>query len=236
MLLAVEGAQVVIASRAPERAIPLVEEVESAGGNADFIQTDVAEEAQVEACVRSTLERYGRIDVVFNSAGIAPRGGWSEASESWRGQLQTVVTGTYHMCKAVVPPMTAAGGGAIVNVSSIFAVMGTMPDYHPVSGIALSYHTAKGAIEAYTRALAVEVGAQNIRVNCVRPGWIPTPLTRAGSPRTENVVRPWYVGRQALKFTGQPEDVAHAVVFLASAAARFITGQVLAVDGGVTIT
>ena len=224
-LFAREGARVVIAARNQERGDQVVREIVEAGGEAVFIQTDVSREAQIEACVRATLEHYARIDIVFNNAGIGGGlGGWSEPTESWQQMLDTTITGIYQMCKRVVPHMEAQGGGAIVNMSSIAAEHHPMPSTTPSARPGLSYNVAKGAAEAYTRALAVEAGVLNIRVNCVRPSWIETPMTTAGHRRTKEVAKPSFQGRQALKTTGQPEDVAHAVVFLASPAARFITG------------
>ena len=235
-LFASEGARVVVAARSRERGEQVVQEIAAAGGEASFIQTDVTQEPQLEACVSDTLERYGSVDIVFNNAGIGAMGGWSEPDESWRQMLEATITSMFHLCKLVVPCMEAQGGGSIVNMSSIKAVQGNQPDHHPLAGLALSYHSSKGAVESYTRALAVEVGLLGIRVNCVRPGWIETPLTGAGRRRTEEVTKPYYRSRQALKTIGQAEDIAHAVVFLASPAARFVTGQVLPVDGGITIT
>ena len=235
-LFAREGVRVVIAARNQERGAQIVGEIEGGGGEASFIQTDVTDEAQLEACVSGTLDRYGRVDIVFNNAGIGAMGGWSEPDESWQQMLETTITSMFRMCKLVVPHMEAQGGGTIVNMSSIKAVQGNLPGLHPLAGLALSYHTSKGAAESYTRGLAVELGHLGIRVNCVRPGWIETPLTGIGRRRTEEVTKPYYRNHQALKTIGQAEDIAHAVVFLASPGARFITGQVLAVDGGVTIT
>jgi NAD(P)-dependent dehydrogenase (short-subunit alcohol dehydrogenase family) len=235
-LFAQEGAKVIVASRGAENGERVTEEIKAAGGEAQFIQTDVADEAQVEAMVLDVVSHYGGIDVVFNNAGSGPRGAWQEDEESWHHTIETVVSGTFYVCKRVVPIMEARGGGAIVNMSSIAAISGNLPDYHPVHGLALSHHASKGAIDSYTRALAVEVGGMNVRVNCVRPGWISTPLTNRNKERAETVTAPFFVGRQALKYNGTSKDVAHAVVFLASQRARFITGQILAIDGGYTLT
>ncbi len=236
-LFAHQGARVVIAARNQERGHRVVREIVEAGGEAAFIQTDVSQEAQIEACVRATVDRYGRIDIVFNNAGIGGgMGGWSEPTDTWQQMMDTTITGIYQMCKRVVPHMEAQGGGAIVNMSSIAASHRSLPDATSSARSGLSYNVAKGAAEAYTRALAVEVGPLNIRVNCVRPGWIETPMTTVDPKRWNDVSKPYMMSRQPLKTAGQADDVANAVVFLASPAARFITGQMLTVDGGSTLT
>ena len=236
-LFAREGARAVIAARNQERGDQVVREIVEAGGEAVFIKTDVTQETQIEACVRATLDHYGRIDIVFNNAGIGGSGaGASEPTDAWQRMLDATITATYQMCRRVVPHMEAQGGGVIVNMSSIYAVQSYMPEPASSRGWDHSYSTFKGAAEAYTRALAVEVGPLNIRVNCVQPGWIETPMTMKDRRQWDEVIKPAVLARQALKTAGQRDDVAYAVVFLASPAARFITGQVLTMDGGLTLT
>ena len=236
-LIAREGARVVIAARNQERGDRVVREIVEAGGEAAFIQTNVSQEAQIEACVRATLEHYARIDIVFNNAGIGGGlGGWSEPTESWQQMMDSNITGIYQMCKRVVPHMETQGGGVIVNMSSVAAVHHSLPSTTSSASSVLSYNVAKGAVESYTRALAVEVGPLNIRVNCVRPGWIETPMTTSEPRQWDDVNKPQLWSRQPLRMVGQAEDVAHAAVFLASPGARFITGQMLAVDGGIMLT
>ena len=130
--------------------------------------------------------------------------GRSEPTESWQQMLETTITSTYQMCKRVVPHMEAQGGGAIVNMSSIAAVQSNTSDTSPFGSTDLSYSTAKAAAEAYTRALAVEVGLLNIRVNCVRPGWIETPMTTASRLRFDEVSTPFFRGRQPSRRRASP--------------------------------
>ena len=235
-LFAEQGAIVVIASRGHENGERVAAEISSSGGDALFLPTDVGVEDQVESAIRAIVDRYGGLDIVFNNAGAGPRGAWHEDENSWHHTMETVVVGTFYVCKRVVPILEARGGGAIVNMSSIASISGHLPDYNPVHGLALSHHPSRGAIDSYTRALAVEIGGMNIRVNCVRPGWIATPLTQRNMERAQKVVAPFFVERQPLKYNGRSEDGAQAVVFLASPAAKFITGQVLTIDGGYTLT
>ena len=237
-LFASEGARVVIAACNQERGEQVVHEIAEAGGEAAFIQTDVSQEEQVQACVQATLDRYGSIGIVFNNAGVSSGtiGSWQEPTDSWQRKLKASITATCQMCKHVISHMEDGGGGALVNMSSLLAVQTNTPDDSPIESGGLSYHVAKGAAEAYTIALAVEVGPLNIRVNCVRPGWIETPMTLAYEPRWSEVVKPYVTRRQAIKNVGQADDIANAAVFLASSQARFITGQVLAIDGGITLT
>ena len=233
-LFAQQGSKVVIAARGAERAGEVVQEIEAAGGEAAFIQTDIADEEQIKACIQGVMDRYGRIEVVFNNAGSAPRGDWMESSESWSHTLETAANGTFYMCKNVIPHMEAAGGGAIINMSSIAAVTEHIPKGTPDFTQGLSYNATKGAVESYTLALAVAVGKMNIRVNGVRPGWFPTALTLK-DPERGAVGSKFFLERQSLKFHGDPQDIANAVLFLASSEARFITGHILTVDGGLTL-
>ena len=233
-LFAEQGAKVVIAARGPERASEVVKEIETQGGEAVFLQTDIADEEQVKACIQRVIDRYGRIDVVFNNAGSAPRGDWMESSESWSHTLETAANGTFYMCKNVIPHMEAAGGGSIINMSSIAAVTGHFPKGTPESTQGLSYNATKGAVESYTLALAVAVGPMNIRVNGVRPGWFPTALTLK-DPERGAIRSKFFLERQSLKFHGDPKDIANAVLFLASSESRFITGHIVTVDGGLTL-
>lgn len=236
MVFAREGAHVVIVARDKDKAERVIDRVVKVGGVSSFIKTDVRSEEQISQCVEQIIALHGRIDIVFNNAGAGWHGSWSESGESVKEMFETTTTATWRMCKQVVAHMERQGGGSIINMSSILAAGGTLPNYNPLHGIALSYSASKGAIESYTKALAVELGRLNIRVNCVRPGWIPTPLTAAGRRRTEELTKPFFMDRQALHVAGETSDVAEAVLFLASDDSRFITGEVLAVDGGYTLT
>jgi NAD(P)-dependent dehydrogenase (short-subunit alcohol dehydrogenase family) len=235
-LFAKEGAKVAIASFTPGKADPIVADIQAAGGEAMAMALDVKDEAAVEAFINAVAARFGRIDILYNAAGSLTLGGaYAEVTESFDNAVRTSVHGTYFLCKYVVPHMEAAGGGAIVNTSSVAATKGNLPDYSPLHGMGLSHSAGKAAVEGYTRGLAVDVGVKNIRVNCVRPGWVQTPRTMRNLERAEGVMA-YMLSRQALKTLSQPDDLANAVLFLASPASRMITGQVLTVDGGQTLT
>jgi NAD(P)-dependent dehydrogenase (short-subunit alcohol dehydrogenase family) len=208
--------------RSREGAGDVVREIRAAGGEARAVAGDLAREGEAERVVEETLEGFGRLDVLVNNAGAYPLVGLLEMSAAqWDEVLEANLKSAVLCLQAAARRMTASGGGAIVNVTSIQA-------FRPALGLA-HYSAAKAGLEMLTRSAAVELGPAGIRVNAVAPGvtW------REGieSAWPEGVAR--YRAAAPLRRIGQPEDVADACLFLASRAARFITGVSLAVDGGV---
>lgn len=180
---------------------------------------DVADFAQVEAMAAQVTARFGRIDVLINNAGIGSSGSFYTAPlENWHRVIGVNLTGAFHCARACAPVMKAGGGGAIVNISSTRALM-SEPDTEP-------YAASKGGLLALTHALAVTLGPDSIRVNAICPGWIDT----TGGTWSEADRKQHPAGR-----VGVPEDIARACLFLADPANSFITGQHLAVDGGMTV-
>lgn len=228
-----EGAKVaLLARRAPEgRAVERA--IRDKGRQARFIQCDVSDPAAVESAVAATVETFGGLHIVFNNAGggaldIFP----AESDEVWDRVLRLNVTGTFLVCRAAWPHLIAAGGGAIVNMSSLAAVIGISHGMLHSKALfpSASYGVSKAGIEALTRYLAGVGAPHNIRVNCVRPGQILTPrlTTNDGDHR----FAPALNDIQLITGPGQAVDVANAVVFLASDEARFITAEIMNVDGG----
>lgn len=227
-----EGAKVVIAARDAQRGDQVVQSVQQAGGQALFVQADLRDEAQVQQVIARTVAEYGRLDVVINNAGAGAKKSGVQPTDNvgvrWDKLINTNLTATYLVSAYAMPIMRQSGGGAIVNISSTAAVHGNY-------GI---YGAAKAGVEGLTRSLAVEYAPYQIRVNCVSPGWIKTSVTYpAGEQTTEGSAQrlAWEKTTSLLGRMGQPEEIAQAVVFLASAQASFITGATLVVDGGLTI-
>ena len=210
--LEAEGAEVVIADLEPPE-----------GG----IQADVSSEEDVERMVAEALERNGRIDILVNNAGLYAslemRGFTEIPLEEWNRVMEVNVASMFLTCRAVVPVMREQGGGKIVNISS-----GT-----PFRGVPflLHYVTSKGAIVAFTRSLAKEVGADSIHVNCVAPGFTMSDGVQS-HPEVIEALRDVSVAARTIKRDQVPEDVVGAVVFLCTPAADFITGQTMVIDGG----
>lgn len=225
ILLARAGARVVVADRKVELAERTVEMIHAEGGEASALGVDVTSDQQCLQLVERTVERYGRLDLLDNNVGIGSRGSVVEESpDAWRRVMQVNVESMYLMSKFAIPAMVRGGGGAIVNVSSISALR--------PRGLT-SYSTSKGAVIALTQAMAVDHGGQGVRVNCVAPGPVFTPMVAAtGMSESARGQR-----RQAsvLGIEGTGWDVGMAVRFLLSEQARYITGQVLVVDGGTTL-
>jgi len=199
------------------------------GGRARFIACDVRSDADCRRAVEETVHEFGRIDILFNNAGVTVRKNAVDLTErDWDLTVDVMLKGTYLLSHHVLPHMIAAGGGSIINMGSGWALKGG-PD-------AVAYCAAKGGILNMTRAMAIDHGRQGIRVNCVCPGDVDTPLLRGecaqlGQNEAEFMAE---AARRPLGRVGTPEDVANAVLFFASDLSKWVTGAFLAVDGGGT--
>lgn len=221
-----EGAKVAIADIAYEAAVTTAKEIENRGGTALAIRTDVADEASVGDMVRQTAERFGRIDILINNAalfvGLFPRKPFTEITvEEWDRAMAVNIKGLFLCAKAVFPHMKAQGQGKIINISSSTFWTGTQDFLH--------YVTSKGAVIAFTRQLAREVGDYGINVNAITPGL--TESEGAATVYTPERFDTAASGR-CIKRRERPEDLVGTVVFLASDDSDFITGQTINVDGG----
>jgi NAD(P)-dependent dehydrogenase (short-subunit alcohol dehydrogenase family) len=225
ILLARAGARVLVVDRERALAERTVAMIAAEGGTAASFAADIADEKQAEAMVAAAVERWGRLDFLDNNVGIDARGNVLETSPpEWRRVMQINVETMYLASRHAIPAMIRTGGGAIVNVSSISALR--------PRGLT-AYTTSKGAVIALTRAMAVDHGKDGIRVNCVAPGPVYTPMVYAHgmSPAAREQRR----RASVLGLEGTGWDVGLAVRFLLSNHARFITGQTLVVDGGATL-
>lgn len=225
--LAQAGASILIVGRNEKKNEAAVKALRTLGGKAEPFKADVTSETQCAAMVDAAIGRFGRIDALFNNAGINIRKAPQDlALEEWRQVLDTNLTSAFLCSKAVHAAMKAAGGGKIVNTGSMLSIFGVR--------FAPAYGASKGGIVQLTKSLAAAWAADNIQVNAVLPGWIDTELTvkaREQVPELhENVVRRTPAGRW-----GRPEDHEGVAVFLASAASDFITGASIPVDGGFSI-
>jgi NAD(P)-dependent dehydrogenase (short-subunit alcohol dehydrogenase family) len=227
--LAAEGASVAIGD-VDEVEGPAAAEDARAGGEAVFVRTDVTSLADVQSLVRAAVERWGRLDVMFNNVGVAIGGSAGEMSEDdWQRVIDVNLTGVWHGMRAAIPEMLRTRGGSIVNTSSVQGHVGFV-------GWA-GYAASKGGIDALTRQAAVEYAPKGIRVNAVVPGTILTSMNEGILREVDDpdaLMREWEsmhpVGR-----IGRPEEVAAAVVFLASDESSFVTGESLRVDGGMIV-
>ena len=225
ILFAREGARVLLVDRKLAPAEETLAMIRGEGGEADAFEADVTSAADCEAMVASAVERWGKLDILDNNVGIGSRGTILDTSEeAWERVMRTNVTGMMLASRAAIPAMVANGGGAIVNISSIAAM-------RPRGLVA--YATSKGAVIALTKGLAADHGRQGIRVNCVAPGPVYTPMVYAAGMPDE--VRERRRRSSALAIEGTGWDIGYAALFLVSDEARYITGVVLPVDGGVLI-
>ena len=226
ILLGKAGVGVVVVDRDGGLAKRTVEMIGETGGQAIGIEADITRAADCKAMVQAAVERFGRLDFLDNNVGIGSRGSVVDLDEDeWRRVMQVNVETMFLAAKHAIPAMRRVGGGAIVNVSSISALR--------PRGLT-AYTVSKGAVIALTRAMAVDHGREGIRVNCVAPGPVYTPMVYAGG--MSDAARERRRMASALQREGTGWDIGHAVRFLLSDHARYITGQVLVVDGGVTLS
>jgi NAD(P)-dependent dehydrogenase (short-subunit alcohol dehydrogenase family) len=223
-IFAKEGARVVVADMLEAEGKAVVDDITKANGAALFQKLDVTSEADWQAAIAAALAAWGRLDILVNDAGIS-----GSAVEdlfdgaAWDKIMAVNATGTFLGMKHAIPVMRQAGGGAIVNISSISGVTGQR-------GIHVAYNASKGAVRTLTKAAAVQLGRDNIRVNSVHPGLMP-PMRTSGRT-ADPAVRAKMLEGVPLGRAGRVEEVANAVLFLACDDASYITGVELYVDGG----
>ena len=228
-MLAKGGAGVVVVGRNESKGQKALAQLKPMSKNAVFIAADISKTSACRQVVKETVSRLGRLDILVNSAGVYLDGPIQSVSEEdYHYVMDINVKGTFFMCQTVLPEIRNSGGGAIVNVSSDSGIMGN-------TGCSL-YCTSKGAVTIFTKALAVDVAKENIRVNCVCPGDVLTPMFDKETARSDNpqdylekMQRQYPVGR-----VGTPEEVAATICFLASEVAPFVVGAAWSIDGGLT--
>jgi NAD(P)-dependent dehydrogenase (short-subunit alcohol dehydrogenase family) len=228
LLFGQEGAKVAVAGRSAERGERVAEQIRTAGGASIFVQTDVRKAKDCRNAVERTLEEYGRLDVLFNNAGTYYANdavGCTE--EEWDDQVDTSLKGTFLMSKYALPDMIARGSGSIINCASGWGLVGGEK--------AVAYCAAKGGMVVMTKAMALDHGPQGIRVNAVCPGDTDTPMEREDA-RAQGLSWEEYVARMTgtrpIARMATPEEIARAVLYLASDESSYVTGAALPVDGG----
>jgi NAD(P)-dependent dehydrogenase (short-subunit alcohol dehydrogenase family) len=223
-----EGARVMASDINEETARAVAAQIEDAGGEAQHIRTDTTVESDVKSAVEAVASAWGSIDIVVNNAGI---GG---PQYTWEQVIAVNETGVYYGCLHGLQKMVAQGtGGAMVNLSSMMGISGTVPPGGQPGGAGYAYHASKHAVIGLTRQFGLDGAPHNIRVNALCPGWIDTPMTDL--LKNVDPLREWVLSDTPMGRFGQPEEVAKAALFLSSDDASFMTGAYLVIDGGWTV-
>jgi 3-oxoacyl-[acyl-carrier protein] reductase len=220
-----EGARVAFVFRgSKEAADSLVAEVAAAGGAALALQADVTSPDDAQRSVERVEKEWGRLDILVNNAGIIRDDLFVRMEpEAWKAVLETNLGGAYNFCRPVAYTMMKQRRGRIINISSVAAEFVNMGQ--------TNYAASKGAINAFTRALAVELASRNVTVNAIAPGFIETDMSEAVRNKAGDMIKKAIPMRRL----GQPEDIARVAVFLAGPESAYMTGQVLTVDGGLSL-
>jgi 2-dehydro-3-deoxy-D-gluconate 5-dehydrogenase len=225
--LAAAGAAVVVAARNREKSLRAVAELRGLGGEAEAVEVDVADEGSVDALVKATVARFGRLDILVNNAGMNIRKPVeSLALGEWRQVIDTNLTSAFLASRACHPVMKKQGGGKVINIGSMMSIFG--------ASFAPAYAASKGGMVQLTKAMAAGWAVDNIQVNAVLPGWIDTELTQRARQQIEGLHES-VLRRTPAKRWGVEQDMAGVAVFLASPASDFITGAAIPVDGGYSI-
>ena len=226
-LLAKEGAAVVLTGRNKERGEQVAKEINDAGGTAIFVRSDVRLAEDCRQTVEQTLEQFGRIDVLFNNAGVYHPTTVPECTEEeWDETIDSSLKGAFLMSKYALPSMIERGSGSIIHTSSGWGILG--------GDRAAAYCAAKGGLVVMAKAMAIDHGPDGIRVNCVCPGDTETPMEYADAERRGMTWEEYRAGasNRPLGRMGTVDEIARAVLFLASDDSSFVTGESLVVDGG----
>jgi NAD(P)-dependent dehydrogenase (short-subunit alcohol dehydrogenase family) len=235
-MFALHGAKVLLTDANAALGKAVTEEIVGTGGSATFAMQDVASESRWTEIVAEAETRYGRIDILCNIAGISGRDPMlniqptitprlvDQSLEQWNKVLEINATGTFLGVKAVIPAMQRVGGGSIINISSVCGIVGSHSN--------AAYHASKGAVRIFTKAAAIQYGPDRIRVNSVHPGFVDTPMTKAGHANPEMAAK--RMEATPLGRFGTPADIAAGCLYLASDDAAWVTGSELVIDGGMT--
>jgi NAD(P)-dependent dehydrogenase (short-subunit alcohol dehydrogenase family) len=229
-LFAGEGARVVVAEYGEEAGAETVDRVRAAGGEATYVQVDVSNEADAKRMVDHAVSTYGRVDALYNNAGIMPEADHSVTDtdvDTWDKVMAVNVRGVFLGCKYAIPAMVAAGGGSIINIASFVALVGCSVPQD-------AYTASKGAVLSLTRSLAVQFGPQGIRTNAICPGPVETPLLMDWLVKDEAAKRLRLARNPTGRF-GKPEEIVHMAIYLASDESRWTNGASLVIDGGITV-
>jgi NAD(P)-dependent dehydrogenase (short-subunit alcohol dehydrogenase family) len=228
ILFAQQGANVVIAARQPERGRQALKQISASGAQALFTACDVRRVADCQKAVKTALDAFGRLDILFNNAGViyVQRTVENTSDQEWADTLDINLNGAFFMSRCAIPHMAKTGGGLIIHNASVFGLKAG-------SGVA-AYCAAKGALISLTKAMAIDHATQNIRVNCICPGSVETPLLQDEMEALggEALMRPEFAARHPLNRISSPAEIARAVLFLASDDSSFITGAAIPIDGG----
>ena len=229
LLFAREGARLAITGRNEKRGHAVSEAILKSGGQAIFLRTDVRRAAECERAVRETVGAFGRLDILFNNAGVFyPHDALQCSEQEWDEQIDINLKGTFLMSKSALPAMIAQGRGVIINNSSGWGIVG--------GDRAVAYCASKGGVVLLTKAMAIDHGRQGIRVNCICPGDVDTPMLPGDAKMRGLKWEDYLAGcaKRPLGRIGTAQEIAKAVLFLASEDSSFMTGAALVVDGGGT--